>query len=97
MTVHRPAPQSFVSDLPAPRSGSTFLGSLTPDMLQASLRVCLFVGTLLFVINHGAALSQGEMSRDRWLSGILTYCVPFSVSLHGQCMSRRRWARSAQD
>ncbi|MGB3293636.1 MAG: nitrate/nitrite transporter NrtS [Phormidesmis sp.] len=29
------------------------------------------------MINH-------EMSSDRWISALLTYLVPFGVSIHGQ-------------
>lgn len=53
-----------------------------------AIRVALFVGTLLFSINHGSALLDGDMSRDRWLSGLLTYLVPFTVSIHGQSSRR---------
>ncbi|MEM9092816.1 MAG: nitrate/nitrite transporter NrtS [Cyanobacteria bacterium P01_F01_bin.53] len=53
-----------------------------------AIRVALFVGTLLFSINHGSALIDGDMSRDRWLSGLLTYLVPFTVSIHGQSSRR---------
>lgn len=49
-----------------------------------ALRVALFVGTVLFSINHGSALMNDEMSQQRWISGILTYMVPFMVSIHGQ-------------
>ena len=69
---------------------------ITPDMLQSALRVCLVVGTLLFCINHGSALAQGEMQRTRWISAVLTYCVPFSVSLHGQVTSRKRLSSTAE-
>ncbi|MEL6776354.1 MAG: nitrate/nitrite transporter NrtS [Cyanobacteria bacterium J06597_16] len=49
-----------------------------------ALRVALFVGTVLFSLNHGSALMNDEMSQQRWISGILTYMVPFMVSIHGQ-------------
>lgn len=97
MTVQRRPSIPLPSSQTLPRAPLALPFAITPLMVQSSLRVSLVVGTLLFAINHGAALSKGEMSRDRWLSGILTYCIPFSVSLHGQCMSRRRWARSVQD
>jgi hypothetical protein len=49
-----------------------------------AIRVALVVGSILFMINHGQALIAGKMNRTRWVSGILTYCVPYCVSLHGQ-------------
>lgn len=58
--------------------------------LIAALRVALFIGTLLFTINHGWATANGQMTRSRWISALLTYCVPFLVSLHGQSMARSR-------
>ena len=52
-----------------------------------ALRVALLVGSVLFAINHGEALITGTMDRVHWVSGMLTYCVPFCVSLHGQCQT----------
>lgn len=54
-----------------------------------ALRVALFVGTVLFTINHGTAVVNDEMSSERWISGLLTYMVPFMVSIHGQSRSCR--------
>jgi hypothetical protein len=68
-----------------------FYGSLfNPQFVPTGLRVALFVGTVLLMINHGNALLQGQMSRDRWLSAALTYCVPYLVSIHGQYTSDLR-------
>ncbi|MGD1866592.1 MAG: nitrate/nitrite transporter NrtS [Phormidesmis sp.] len=53
-----------------------------------AIRVALCVGTLLFTINHGSAVMNGEMSTVRWVSGLLTYAVPFMVSIHGQSSRR---------
>lgn len=55
-----------------------------PDVRLTALRVALVVGSMLFAINHGQALITGQMNRTRWVSGLLTYCVPYLVSLHGQ-------------
>lgn len=53
-----------------------------------AMRVALFVGTVLFSINHGSALVNDEMSPTRWASGLITYLVPFTVSIHGQSSRR---------
>lgn len=53
-----------------------------------AMRVALIVGTVLFTINHGQALVQDEMSPSRWFAALLTYCVPFMVSIHGQSSQR---------
>ncbi|MGD1900690.1 MAG: nitrate/nitrite transporter NrtS [Geitlerinemataceae cyanobacterium] len=57
----------------------------TPRNYVSALHVCLIVGSVLFLINHGKAAIEGTMNRDRWISGILSYCCPFCVNLHGQC------------
>jgi hypothetical protein len=61
-----------------------------PKLAPVALRVSLVVGSVLFTINHGAALAKGEMTKTRWLSGLITYLVPYSVSIHGQHTSCRR-------
>ncbi|NJL49457.1 MAG: nitrate/nitrite transporter NrtS [Leptolyngbyaceae cyanobacterium SM2_5_2] len=61
-----------------------------PRFVPTALRVALVIGSLLFIINHGAALWQGTMTRQRWLSGLLTYIVPYCVSIHGQYTNQRQ-------
>jgi hypothetical protein len=60
----------------------------TPYLAVRAVRVALFIGTLLFVINHGAALRSGTMTQARWISAGLTYLVPYAVSIHGQYLGR---------
>jgi hypothetical protein len=68
-----------------------FCGNLVnPMFAPTGLKVALLVGSILFLINHGNALFQGQMSRDRWISAIMTYCVPYIVSIHGQSISYAR-------
>ncbi|AFZ54888.1 nitrate/nitrite transporter NrtS [Cyanobacterium aponinum AL20118] len=67
-----------------------YLQSLfNPKYCQSALKVALFVGTMLFTINHGSALIQGEMTQQRWISGMLTYLIPYSVNIHGRWSSSR--------
>ncbi len=63
---------------------------VNPKFVPTGLKVALVVGSLLFAINHGHALLKGQMSRDRWISALLTYCVPYLVNVHGQYMSNVR-------
>lgn len=63
---------------------------LDTTLAPTALRVALVVGSLLFTINHGAALAKGEMNRMRWFSGLITYMIPYSVNIHGQFKSRSR-------
>lgn len=54
-----------------------------PNLRPTALRVAVVVRSLLFAINHGGAVFRGEMIRERWFVGILTYLVPYTVSIHG--------------
>ena len=60
------------------------------NFVPTGLKVAAIVGSLLFIINHGAALANQKMTRERWLSGILTYLVPYAVNIHGQFVSQQR-------
>ena len=67
-----------------------YLGSLFDrEFVFPGLKTAL-VGTILFTINHGGALLRGEMNRERWISGLLTYIMPYCVNVHGQHIARRR-------
>jgi hypothetical protein len=54
---------------------------LRPVVLTA-LKVALFVGTVLALINHGPALLTMELSRELVLQIALTYFVPYGVSTY---------------
>lgn len=58
--------------------------------MPTAIKVALVVGSILFVINHGSAVVQGKMTRDRAISALLTYFVPYTVNIHGQFVSRQR-------
>ncbi len=66
------------------------LSLFDPDLMPTALKVSLVVGFIPFAINHGSALLKSQMSRDRWISGGLTYLVPYIVNIHGQYVSRSR-------
>lgn len=59
------------------------------ELMPTAFKVSLIVGTILFTINHGSVLVKGQMTRERWIAGVLTYIVPFGVSLHGQCVNQK--------
>jgi hypothetical protein len=66
-----------------------YLTSLTnPRLAKTAVQVALVIGSLLFTINHGAALVKGEMTKERWISAGLTYLVPYAVNIHGQFIAR---------
>ncbi len=65
---------------------------LDPKFVSTGIKTAVFVGSLLFIVNHGLALLRGEMTSDRWISVVLTYIMPYLVNVHGQYSSRRRWS-----
>lgn len=62
-----------------------------PEFVPTGLKTALVVGSLLFIINHGLALSRGEMTTDRWISVFITYLMPYLVSVYGQYSYRRKF------
>jgi hypothetical protein len=60
------------------------------EFAPTAAKTALVVGSVLFAINHGSAVMQGKMTRDRWISGTLTYLVPYMVSVHGQYSNRAK-------
>lgn len=61
-----------------------------PAFVPQALRMALIIGSLVFSINHGKALLQNEMTRDRWLSGTLSFVMPYLVSVYGQTQCQLR-------
>ncbi|MEH2233924.1 MAG: nitrate/nitrite transporter NrtS [Nostoc sp.] len=61
-----------------------------PSLKPTAICVALVVGTTLFILNHGAAVLEGKMNRNRWLAGLVTYLVPYTVSIHGQHVARSK-------
>lgn len=60
------------------------------EFIPTGLKTALFVGSLLFLINHGPAFFRGEMNRERWVSVLLTYAMPYLVNVYGQYSYRRK-------
>lgn len=61
-----------------------------PEFVSTGFKTAIFVGSLLFVINHGLALWRREMNLERWLSVIATYAMPYLVNVYGQYSYRRK-------
>lgn len=75
-----------------------YLGSLfDQEFISTGLKTALIVGSLLFLINHGAAFSRGEINRERWISVFFNYLMPYLVSVYGQYAYRRKILRSQND
>ncbi|MBW4623740.1 MAG: nitrate/nitrite transporter NrtS [Cyanosarcina radialis HA8281-LM2] len=60
------------------------LALVDPIMMPTAIKVALLVGSILFSINHGVAVVHGQMTRDRWISALLTYLIPYTVNIYGQ-------------
>jgi hypothetical protein len=60
------------------------------ELMPTALKVALIVGSILFTINHGSVFLKGQMNRERWISAILTYIVPYCVNIHGQSVTRSK-------
>ena len=72
-------------------SFKNFCLSLTDkELMPTALKVALIIGSVLFIINHGAAVVKKQMTRGRWLSAGFTYLVPYVVNIHGQHTARAR-------
>lgn len=54
-----------------------------PACIYRSVKVALVVGTVLAVINHYDAIFYGRMTATDIFQIILTYCVPYGVSIWG--------------
>jgi hypothetical protein len=61
-----------------------------PVLAVPAAKVALLVGTILLLINHAEALLQDNMSGHRWVSGLLSYVVPYMVSIHGRFSARNK-------
>lgn len=65
----------------------------TPQIMRASLRVALVVGSVLTAINQGTELLQGAPP-DGWRM-MLTYLVPYFVATYGAATTQIRLHRAA--
>ncbi len=48
-----------------------------------SIKIALFVGTILALINHFDAIFNGTFNRTNTLQILLTYLVPYCVATYG--------------
>jgi len=56
--------------------------ALSSEVLGTALRLALVVGTILALINHGAEILQGTLTKGNIYQMALTYLVPYSVSTY---------------
>ena len=61
-----------------------------PRVVALALKVALFVGTILNLINHFDLVLGAPLTRMTLIQIGLTYLVPYCVSTHGQVFGRRK-------
>lgn len=57
--------------------------------LLFAIKLALIVGTILALINHGQAMFTGHFTFDQLIPILITYCVPFTVSMYSQVQGKR--------
>ena len=62
--------------------------SLSPIQKRA-LKIALIVGTILAAINYGDKILAQEMAGRDWLKLMLTYVVPYCVSLYSALAAQK--------
>jgi hypothetical protein len=67
-----------------------------PRVVRRSLKFGVVVGTILIVINHGAALMEGDFSAERLLRMGLTVMVPYFVSTSSSVCAMKEQAREKE-
>lgn len=58
-------------------------------MIKRSIKVALVVGTILVTINQYDVIFDDTIDTTLLTKLLLTYLVPFCVSMHGQLCARR--------
>ena len=67
-----------------------------PRVMKRALKFGVVVGLILLVINHGAALAEGDFSSERLLRMVLTVMVPYFVSTSSSVCAMKERAREEQ-
>lgn len=61
-----------------------------------ALKVSIIVGTVLAIINHGVAMTSGELDVGRLVQIGLTYLVPYCVSTYSSVRAIQGQVRDNQ-
>ena len=74
----------------APENPGFLALALHGQVVTTAIKVALLVGTILALINHGAAILAGELSGTRLGQIALTYLVPYCVSTYSAVRALQR-------
>lgn len=61
-----------------------------PAFLKKTIRTALFIGTVLFLINHMDEVVSGRATAGTYLKGLATCIVPFCVANWGILVATRK-------
>jgi hypothetical protein len=77
--------------LPTWRSAGEALACVaSPRVLRRTVAIALVVGTIYFAVNQLDVVLHGDATAQAWMSGAVTYVVPFTVSNVGVLVASRR-------
>lgn len=68
--------------------------AFSPSVVKRALKMAAVVGCVLIAINHGDAICRGDVTVDRVLKMLLTFCVPYAVSTISSVSAIRELKRS---
>jgi hypothetical protein len=76
----------------------TFFAAATEkSTIVTSVKVALFVGSVLAVINYGDRIFlHGNMRTLDWIKLAITYCVPYCVATYGAARYAIRHGKGSQ-
>jgi len=74
----------------APENPGFLALALRGQVVKTACKVALLVGTILALINHGAAIRTGELGGERLAQIALTYLVPYCVSTYSAVRALQR-------
>ena len=60
------------------------------DVFFRAFKMALIVGIVLAIINHGDHIFLGTMTVTNWIKILITFCVPFCVTLLGPSFAKIR-------
>ena len=60
------------------------------DIVIDSLKVALFVGVILNLINQWEAISTMDIQKIQWIKFLLTFSVPYLVSTYASVVTTLR-------
>ena len=63
----------------------------TPETLLLGLKLAVLVGCVLNLINQGDLFFRGAWGDVQWSKVMLTFCVPFCVSVYSATAARLRF------